>query len=98
MASLGTLNERPYPETAGALPRSSRQPNLRIRLLPVFDRVRRGFVFDDMNRGFLGGCCASANTDVLSDQLCLCIFAKPPVRRHKSTRSRASNLASLLAW
>src|SRR5271167_2762024 len=60
--------------------------NLRVRLLPVFD---------DVNRGFLGGCCASADTDVLGDQFRLSVFAKPHVRRDKSTRSHAANLTSL---
>ena len=53
------------------------------------------FVFDDVNRGLLGRCCASADPDVLSDQLCLSVFAKSQVRRDKSTCSRAANLTSL---
>jgi hypothetical protein len=48
-----------------------------------------------VNRGFLGRCCASADTYVLSDQFCLGIFAKSLVRRDKSACSRAANLASL---
>ena len=47
-----------------------------------------------MNRGFLGGCCASADTDVLSDQFCLGVFAKSPVRRDKSAGSGTANLTS----
>ena len=53
------------------------------------------FVFDDVNRGFLGGCCAAADTNILIDQFCLGVLAKSPVWRDKSTCSRVPNLTSL---
>src|SRR5271166_306202 len=52
-------------------------------------------IIDDVNSGLFGRCCSPADTDVLGHQLRLCVFAKPPVRRDKSTRSRPPNLASL---
>ena len=48
-------------------------------------------VFDDVNRGFLSGGRAAANTGVLSYQLRLCVFAKPPVWRDKPTCSHAAD-------
>ena len=73
--------------TALAAPASSlAEVNLRVPLLPVFD---------DVNRGFLGRCCTAADTDVLSDQFCLGVFAKSLVRRDETAGSRAANLASL---
>jgi hypothetical protein len=52
-------------------------------------------VVDDVNRSLLGGGCASVDTDVISQQVRVYVFAKPLVRRDKSTCSRASNLISL---
>src|SRR5580693_1655496 len=52
-------------------------------------------VVDDVNRSLLGGGCASVDTDVISQQVCVYVFAKPLVRRDKSTCPRASNLISL---
>lgn len=48
-----------------------------------------------MHGGLFGGCRASVDTDVTSRQLSVHIFAKPLVRRDKSTCSCASNLTSL---
>jgi hypothetical protein len=48
-----------------------------------------------VNSGLFGRRCSPADTDVLGHQLCLYVFAKPPVRRDKSTRARPPNLASL---
>jgi hypothetical protein len=61
----------------------------------VNPRVRLLLFLDDVNRGFLGGGCASTDTDVLSDQLCLCVFAEPLVGCDKPTGSRTSKLDSL---
>src|ERR1700722_12041785 len=52
-------------------------------------------VVDDVNRSLLGGGCASVDTDVISQQVRVYVFAKPLVRSDKSTCSRASNLISL---
>ena len=48
-----------------------------------------------MNGGLLGGGCAPVDTDVISHPVCVYVFAKPLVRRDKSTSSRASNLIML---
>jgi hypothetical protein len=53
------------------------------------------FIADDVNRCLLGGGSASVHTDVISQQVCVYVFAKPLVRRDKSTCPRASNLISL---
>ena len=52
-------------------------------------------VVDDVNGGLLGGGCASVDTDVISQQVCVYVFAKPLVRCDKSTCSRASHLIPL---
>src|ERR1700730_483170 len=52
-------------------------------------------VVDDVKRSLLGGACASVDTDVISQQVRVYVFAKPLVRRDKSTCSRASNLISV---
>jgi|ERR1035438_9446302 hypothetical protein len=49
------------------------------------------FVFDDVNRSLLSGGRAAANTGVLSYQLRLCVFAKPPVWRDKPTCSHTAD-------
>jgi hypothetical protein len=53
------------------------------------------FIADDVNRCLLGGGSASVDTDVISQQVCVYVFAKPPVRRDKSTCPLASNFISL---
>ena len=52
-------------------------------------------IVDDVNGGLLGGGCASVDTDVISHQLGVYVFAKPLIRRDKSTCPRASHLISL---
>ena len=52
-------------------------------------------IVDDMNGGLLGGGRASVDTDIISEQLGVYVFAKPLIRRDKSTSSRASNLIML---
>ena len=52
-------------------------------------------IIDDVNGGLLGGGSASVDTDVISHQVGVYVFAKPLVRRDKSTCSRASHLISL---
>ena len=52
-------------------------------------------IVDDVNGGLLGGGSASIDTDVISHQVRVYVFAKPLVRRDKSSCSRASNLISL---
>ena len=52
-------------------------------------------IVDDVNGGLLGGGRASVDTDVISHQVCVYVFAKPLVRRNKSTCSRVYHLISL---
>ena len=54
-----------------------------------------GHAGDDVNCGLFGGGCASVDSSGISHKVCLYILTKPPVRRDKSTSSRASNLIML---
>ena len=55
-------------------------------------------VFDDVNCGFLGGGRAAAETDILSYQLRLGVFAKPPVRCDKPPCSPTTILTLQQPW
>ena len=52
-------------------------------------------VVDDVNRGLLGGGCASVDTDVISQQVRVYVFAKPLIRRDKPDRTGWGEVASL---
>ena len=52
-------------------------------------------IVDDVNCGLLSRGCAPVDTDVISQQFCLYVLAKPPVRRDQATGSLASNLLVL---
>jgi hypothetical protein len=49
---------------------------------------------DDVNRGLLGGGCTSADTNIVSHQLCLCICAESLIRRDKPTCPQPADLTS----